>query len=353
MFNFRSFAPLSAGKCLIIVFASACLLLLLPATLSASAPDSAKRLSSVLLPAYPPSLVAGQLITPTLIFSQATVTVPVGSEFSVDISINDAIDLAGWQSTLVFDAASLEVVTIACDGLVVSTGRTVTDLGPWDESPGRLVFGSYTHGTAPAVSGSGRLAQIRLKALAAGTGTVSATQTILATLGSDHQLGAQNVSLANAQITAVAPLAVTLQNFSARSDVGAILATWETTSELNNQGFNLYRSTEPTKPQDLLTFIPAQAPGSAQGFAYEWPDLDVVPGQTYFYWLEDIDLSGITTLHGPVSATFEPPTAVTVADVRATAVPNPQGWLIILIGILAALRIGLITRPLTRKQKQR
>lgn len=30
------------------------------------------------------------------------------------------------------------------------------------------------------------------------------------------------------------------------------------------------------------------------------------PGRFYRYWLEDVDLSGATTLHGPVSAQAAP-----------------------------------------------
>ena len=33
-----------------------------------------------------------------------------------------------------------------------------------------------------------------------------------------------------------------------------------------------------------------------------YEDLDVVPGRTYYYELEDIDYSGISTFHGPVWA---------------------------------------------------
>lgn len=49
----------------------------------------------------------------------------------------------------------------------------------------------------------------------------------------------------------------------------------------------------------------SQGPGGAQGYAYVWNDtFQLQQGQTYFYWLEDIDLSGATNRNGPVSATF-------------------------------------------------
>jgi hypothetical protein len=66
-----------------------------------------------------------------------------------------------------------------------------------------------------------------------------------------------------------------------------------------------------------LAYVPSQAPGAAQGAIYSYEDLAVQPGQTYWYWLEDVDLGGATTLHGPVSVTVQTPTAVTLAGLEA------------------------------------
>ncbi|MEZ4769266.1 MAG: hypothetical protein R2844_12670, partial [Caldilineales bacterium] len=93
----------------------------------------------------------------------------------------------------------------------------------------------------------------------------------------------------------------------------------ETVSELDNAGFNLYRGDSAAAPQTLLAYVPSQAPGSAQGFAYTYEDLDVQPGETYWYWLEDVSLGGATTLHGPVSVTFVGPTAVVLNNVSASS----------------------------------
>ncbi|HSN78566.1 MAG TPA: hypothetical protein VL334_26145, partial [Anaerolineae bacterium] len=43
----------------------------------------------------------------------------------------------------------------------------------------------------------------------------------------------------------------------------------------------------------------------------------VEPGQTYWYWLEDLDLGGTATLHGPISVTLDDPTAVTLSGMTA------------------------------------
>jgi hypothetical protein len=42
---------------------------------------------------------------------------------------------------------------------------------------------------------------------------------------------------------------------------------------------------------------------STQGVSYEFIDNNVQNRKTYYYKLEDIDLNGTATMHGPVSAT--------------------------------------------------
>ncbi|MFN2168735.1 MAG: alpha-amylase family glycosyl hydrolase, partial [Anaerolineae bacterium] len=103
----------------------------------------------------------------------------------------------------------------------------------------------------------------------------------------------------------IAPLAVTLASFQAQPESGHVLVTWETVSEVANTGFNLYRSPSPKDPGDLLAFLPSQAPGSTAGASYSYQDWTATTGQSYWYWLEDVDTSGTTTLHGPVSVVYQ------------------------------------------------
>jgi hypothetical protein len=103
------------------------------------------------------------------------------------------------------------------------------------------------------------------------------------------------------------PTAVSLLSFDAVPQGAAILLTWETADEVDNLGFNLYRAGSPTGPLARLNdeLIPTLVPpGSTSGAVYEWLDeVGLVPGQLYFYWLEDVDIYGHTTLHGPLQAT--------------------------------------------------
>ena len=149
------------------------------------------------------------------------------------------------------------------------------------------------------------------------------------------------------------PLAVTLADFSAVQQGDCVLLTWETVSELNNRGFNLYRGTSEAGPERQLneTLIPSQSPGSPGGFIYNWEDCaDLTPGVTYFYWVEDVDIHGAATLHGPVSADFTAPTAVEVGGLAASSRhAGPPAWLAALAATLGGAALFMGRRRRTRR----
>ena len=150
-------------------------------------------------------------------------------------------------------------------------------------------------------------------------------------------------------------LAVTMADFRAEAQSDQVLVSWETVSELNNQGFNLYRGTSPDAAgqQVNAALIPAQAPGSAQGALYTWQDADVTAGHTYFYWLEDVDFSGATTLHGPVSVDFQAPTAVTLGGLAAGAAHSPAPLGLPMAAWPAAASAAAAALVMLRRRQQR
>jgi hypothetical protein len=110
--------------------------------------------------------------------------------------------------------------------------------------------------------------------------------------------GDQTVNFSPQAVTAV-----DLASFTAEPQGRAVLLAWETASEVDNLGFHLYRAMSPEGPRTQLDdrLIPGQMPGSPAGAAYTFLDQTAVPGLTYYYWLEDVDVYGVGTLHGPVS----------------------------------------------------
>ena len=152
----------------------------------------------------------------------------------------------------------------------------------------------------------------------------------------------------NAQLIGCVPLAVTLADFAAVQTGDAVLLTWETASELNNRGFNLYRGVSPGAPDRQIneTLIPSQSQGNPGGFIYTWEDrAGLVPGTTYFYWVEDVDINGAATRHGPVSVAYGAPTAVRLIDVgTAAALP-------LALPIAGAGLLGLASAVAWRKRR--
>jgi hypothetical protein len=108
------------------------------------------------------------------------------------------------------------------------------------------------------------------------------------------------------------PTAVTLAFFTATPQGSGVLVQWETAIEIDNVGFNLYRAQAPEGDWMRLneTLIPSQAPGSVFGATYTWFDENVQAGLTYYYKLEDVEVGGRSTFHGPVSVRPGGPTAV-------------------------------------------
>jgi hypothetical protein len=118
--------------------------------------------------------------------------------------------------------------------------------------------------------------------------------------------------------------AVTLVSFTATGGDGQVLIEWETASEMDNIGFNLWRSTSEAGDYVRLndSLIPSQALGSVIGAYYYYTDSDVINGTTYYYKLESVDVYGHVEFHGPISATpGAQPTATPTPTLPPTPVP--------------------------------
>jgi hypothetical protein len=102
------------------------------------------------------------------------------------------------------------------------------------------------------------------------------------------------------------PTTISLLSFTATGQGGSVRVSWETAQEVLNMGFNLYRATSPTGPFTMLndSMIPALT-FSVKGRTYTYEDSDVTPGRLYYYRLEDLDVYGKKTLHGPVCVDWD------------------------------------------------
>lgn len=93
------------------------------------------------------------------------------------------------------------------------------------------------------------------------------------------------------------PTAVTLASSAARAGVSSVTLVWETGTELDTAGFNVYRATAPegTYTQVNGALIPAKG-DAVTGASYRFLNKGISPG-TYYYKLEEVSLNGATTLY--------------------------------------------------------
>jgi hypothetical protein len=124
-----------------------------------------------------------------------------------------------------------------------------------------------------------------------------------------------------------APTAVTLKSFAARDYGDAVLLEWKTGYEVDNLGFHIYREAN----GEYYRLTPEPVAGSAllagsgtaltAGRSYHWWDFPAMSTpsptlpprgggigwgglSTIRYWLEDIDLNGTRTMHGPITPVY-------------------------------------------------
>ena len=113
--------------------------------------------------------------------------------------------------------------------------------------------------------------------------------------------------------------------------------TWETASEVDTAGFNLYRATSPDGPWQKINdqlIPPSDDPVS--GGKYEFVDKSAEPGQTYYYQLEEVELSGHTTRFDPIEMQTRGKT------------PSWPWWI---AGALAAVAVGWLLGSLFGRKK--
>ena len=100
--------------------------------------------------------------------------------------------------------------------------------------------------------------------------------------------------------------AISLASFKASCSRGSVNVNWTTGTEIDNAGFNLYRSTTADGARTRLNSKLLAAKGDAlSGGSYSFSDASGYG--TYYYWLEDVSYAGFRTMHGPALAVVTAP----------------------------------------------
>jgi hypothetical protein len=124
-----------------------------------------------------------------------------------------------------------------------------------------------------------------------------------------------------------------------------VVVEWTTESEVDTAGFNLYRSESPGGLYIKINpeLIPS-SPDPILGGKYVYTDTNVVAGRTYYYKLEDVELDGTTTMHGPIEVVAEASSPSAFANLAAL-------WpLAVLVAVLAVVGAILWRRHGRREQ---
>ncbi len=146
--------------------------------------------------------------------------------------------------------------------------------------------------------GNTQYVDLVVQANSAGTVTNTAT----AATSTTDPIPANNTS--TAPTTVVTITLVRLRTTSAVQNKEHVLITWQTSFESNNLGFNLYRDVNGVRTKINKKIIAGSAlatkknnPSASYSYRYN----DKVPANTYpQYWLEDVDINGTLTMHGPI-----------------------------------------------------
>jgi hypothetical protein len=130
---------------------------------------------------------------------------------------------------------------------------------------------------------------------------------------------------------------IDLVSFTAIGGQGEIRLAWETATEADNAGFHLLRGDSEAGTYSRITAALIPSEGSPTGGAtYAFTDDGLTAGQTYWYKLEDVDIHGNSTFHGPVNAKVlrEP----LIGCGMANGADGSLAGLLVLVGMVIARR---------------
>jgi hypothetical protein len=218
--------------------------------------------------------------------------------------------------------------TIAFSYLIgTNLGGLLTDF----QTPGvnitQLDFTSpVTGGTAGALNGNLAANRTAISFTINGLSLANNAEILLRWSDPDHSGSEFAVQVSDHDPSVVrftfAPTAVTLDDFSATSHGGEVLLRWQTGMEVDNLGFNIYREESGERiritPQIVAGSALIAGPGTmlTAGRSCSWWDGAGIQRQDTRYWLEEIDLNGKSTWHGPVAIKYPGGKRVSAAKQR-------------------------------------
>lgn len=250
-------------------------------------------------------------VVPNLTGNTASATVVVVDANSADM----AVVKTATPNPVTEGTPLLYTLTVTNNGPATATTVTVTDTLPQTVT---YLASTTTQGSCSEAGGTvtcllGTMAN-------AGTATISiltipGTPGVIvntASVDADQADSNQNNNTSSVSVTVLQPTSITLRSFSAqygtdKTGTQRAVLTWTTGGEAHNLGFNIYRDLNGMKVRmnpGLIAGAALTMHGASPrhtGRSYAWIDPSTPrPGTSY--WLEDVDVNGTRTLHGPVVA---------------------------------------------------
>jgi len=111
----------------------------------------------------------------------APASVKQNEQFTVDVMVGDASNLSSTPLTLVFDAAALEVISLAEGNFLNQDARKTVFTNKVDNQAGQLSVKISREGEGPGISGAGKLFSVTFKAKAKGPASIGFIGVKLAT----------------------------------------------------------------------------------------------------------------------------------------------------------------------------
>jgi hypothetical protein len=113
-----------------------------------------------------------------------------------------------------------------------------------------------------------------------------------------------------------------------------VVIEWETASELDTAGFDIFRSITPDGPFERITINPVPSTGDPLiGGSYRFKDTQVNANNWYYYQLIEIETSGKQNILGETSA-----------------MPRYTGWIEGIAGLICIFLSVFLVKYSTRKQ---
>ncbi|HKS22733.1 MAG TPA: C25 family cysteine peptidase [Thermoanaerobaculia bacterium] len=124
----------------------------------------------------------------------------------------------------------------------------------------------------------------------------------------------------SSMMTVLAPTLVKMLSMDAVQSKNAVTITWQTSFEQDNLGFYVWRDVAGQKERVSKNIIVGSAFFTGKKVSqnarrsYRFVDKAPPAGQFPQYWIEDVDLKGVHTTHGPVTPKISNTTTVTTPD---------------------------------------